>query len=61
MEKITITESRYKELLKTEFAVDALKAYTKNQTGYINSEVVNSILNATEPKAAPVEPDGDDF
>lgn len=52
MEKITITQSRHEELLKMEFAVDALKAYAKHQTGYLNNEVVNAILNATETKKA---------
>ena len=58
MEKITITQSRYDELLKKEFAVEALKAYIKNQTGYINSEVINAILDAIDPKPAYGIPEG---
>ena len=63
MEKITITQSRYDELLKSEYAVGALKAYA-NETTYLTKEVICSILTVAEKKAEPAEPAepaGDDF
>lgn len=58
MEKITITQKRYDELLKAEYALETLKAYAK-ETSYLSKEVVDTILTVNTKQVA--EPAGDDF
>ncbi len=49
MKEITIPLERYDELLKKEYAVETLKAYTY-ETAYMSKEVVQTILSVKEPK-----------
>lgn len=58
MKEITITQERYDELLKQEYALETLKAYANN-TSYLSNEVVNTILTVNTEKR--VETSDDDF